>query len=222
MKFDLPDQDLHKSKRWMGYVMCALVKGNNGEKNRLISTLKMEKGYIVHSCAMRATLDSHQLLIMYIPKDILPEKFVQLGAGHSRMMLTTFKIEGSYPAGIEVQMCGFRLLYQEHLEEFIGIITECILLSSDTMVEENDLVEDWLTMIRVPCHKQDHEVQRDNSREVAAAQRGPESEFTDPHKREQFQEISKYIRNRVCFNNSHFKLYLLIRFLVLSRRIPTR
>ncbi|KAM1789782.1 hypothetical protein ACFX12_033909 [Malus domestica] len=136
--------------------------------------------------------DKHHLLIVYIPRAMIPELFTQTS---SRKICLSFI---TYRPALKVKICGLRILYKQDLQGFVQTIIQCILGSSDTLLGYyNELVvKHWINLILEQRHKV-----------LTEEKHSPqECDHSTPHERK-FQLISQNIRNWV-WSDDHFALKL--------------
>ncbi|XP_024172352.1 TMV resistance protein N-like [Rosa chinensis] len=149
-------QNLHKSKKWMGFAIYAsLVEevGQTMEKDnywvRVFVTPRTGDKFRLGVARVLKHVrplseEHHQLLVIYIPRAQIPEVlFTQT--------LTTamdFYIKISDSAHVKVQTCGFRIVYQEDIQGFADTIIRCM-QREDSLKSHNKLVvEQWIRLIR--------------------------------------------------------------------------
>ncbi|KAM5574594.1 disease resistance protein RUN1 [Rosa sericea] len=152
-----PHESLHKSKKWMGFALCtSLVVDKHTAKKDYVGSCRFQWGRS-HAIGFNLTLDfrpfmiadAHQLLVFYLPRAVIPQLFIEAS---SREIFTSYET-GS--PGVKVQICGLRILYKQDLQGFVQTITHCILRSSGAPFEVYNklVVEDWLSLVRLPSHK---------------------------------------------------------------------
>ncbi|PRQ21570.1 putative P-loop containing nucleoside triphosphate hydrolase, leucine-rich repeat domain, L [Rosa chinensis] len=146
-------QNLHKSKKWMGFAICAsLAKevGQTMKKNYWVSgmvgarnSLSTDVGQ-VHKHIRPLSEEHHQLLVFYIPRAQIPE------ALFTQTLTTTMYfyiiIHSPY---VKVQRCGVRVVYQEDIQGFADTIILCM-QREDSFESQNKLVvEEWIRLIQL-------------------------------------------------------------------------
>lgn len=153
----LPNQNLHKNKKWMGLALCAsFVVDKHTVQNDYQVFCRLQRARS-HSVGFNMSLDcktvmmpgTHQLLVLYIPRAVIPELFIQTPSEEICTVYTTRS------PGVRVELCGLRVLYPQDLPEFVQTIMHCIFRSSGAPPEVvyNKLIKDWLSLIRLPSHK---------------------------------------------------------------------
>lgn len=174
----------------MGLALCAsFVVDKHTGKEDYQGSCRLQRGRS-HSVGFNMSLDfrpfmisgTHQVLVCYIPRAVIPELFIQTP---SEQICTSYITRGS---GVRVQICGLRVLYQQDLPGFVQTITCCIFRSSGAPAEvyNKSMVEDWINLIRLPSHKV-HTSRGDYSKQ----------------KERDFQFISQNYRNQVSLSLSH-------------------
>ncbi|XP_004310256.1 PREDICTED: uncharacterized protein LOC101295592 [Fragaria vesca subsp. vesca] len=154
-------QNLHKDKKWMGFVIFASLVEEVGQ------TMK-EDGYQVYVALSVRTMflnlehirpfteEHHRLLVIYIPRAGIPEaNAVNLVIGISTLH-------------VKVQRCGFRIVYQEDLQGFADTIIRCMQREDSLKSYDKLVVGEWIRLIRLQgAHlermtKRDSRSSRDN------------------------------------------------------------
>ncbi|KAM1030009.1 hypothetical protein FF1_033914 [Malus domestica] len=191
-------QNLHKSKKWMGFSLCvslAVEHQHIVKEDQYHGSCRLEMGkhYMNLSLNFESVIsDKHHLLIVYIPRAMIPELFTQTS---SRKICLSFI---TYRPALKVKICGLRILYKQDLQGFVQTIIQCILGSSDTLLGYyNELVvKHWINLILEQRHKV-----------LTEEKHSPqECDHSTPHERK-FQLISQNIRNWV-WSDDHFALKL--------------
>ncbi|CAL8169774.1 unnamed protein product [Prunus armeniaca] len=123
-------QNLHNDEKWAGlslYVVCSLPPGASlttrtfYECHLYTPIEAVGHNQLMHHLIVSSPLDdnegSHRLLIVHIPRVRFPE---HLNRCHFIQALF-----GCRTPGVEVELCGMRLVYKEDLKGLIETITRC-------------------------------------------------------------------------------------------------
>ncbi|PRQ21566.1 putative P-loop containing nucleoside triphosphate hydrolase, leucine-rich repeat domain, L [Rosa chinensis] len=141
-------QNLHKSKKWMAFAICASIAEEQQEDYHVYFKLKTgeynedlsrELEYIV---AMSSQANHYQLLVVYIPRALIPE--VLLAWTSTTEMHISFRVD---TPGAEVQRSCGRIVYQEDLEGFVETIVRCMQREDALELYDKWVVEDWIDLI---------------------------------------------------------------------------
>ncbi|KAM5575910.1 hypothetical protein ABKV19_014715, partial [Rosa sericea] len=141
-------QNLHKSKKWMAFAICASIAEEQQEDYHVYFKLKTgeynedlsrELEYIV---AMSSQANHYQLLVVYIPRALIPE--VLLARTSTTEMHISFRVDSP---GAEVQRSCGRIVYQEDLEGFVETIVRCMQREDTLELYDKWVVEDWIDLI---------------------------------------------------------------------------
>ncbi|KAM5575904.1 hypothetical protein ABKV19_014712 [Rosa sericea] len=150
-----PPQNLHKSKKWMGFAIYASLVEEVGqtmkEDNYQVSVLlgtgdKFGTGVSrVLKHVRPLSEEHHQLLVIYIPRAEIPEAlFTQT--------LTTamnFYILISDSPHVKAQRFGFRIVYREDIQGFADTIIHCMQREDSLESHDKSVVEAWIQLIRL-------------------------------------------------------------------------
>ncbi|KAL6210067.1 hypothetical protein ACLB2K_021005 [Fragaria x ananassa] len=137
----LPNQNLHKNKKWMGLALCAsFVVDKHTVQNDYQVFCRLQRARS-HSVGFNMSLDcktvmmpgTHQLLVLYIPRAVIPQLFIQTPSEEICTVYTT------HSPGVRVELYGLRVLYPQDVPEFVQTIMHCIFRSSGAPPE------DWST-----------------------------------------------------------------------------
>ena len=126
-KISLPP-NLYDDKEWIGFDLyaCFAVHEDPSVSRNFICLLSTEDGcvqsFIIFPLARDKFVEPYRLLLFHIPRVFFTQKLNQHNS--IRAMI------GSYGSGgVEAEVCGMRIVYQQQLEEFVKIIIDCILHS---------------------------------------------------------------------------------------------
>ncbi|KAM5575893.1 TMV resistance protein N-like [Rosa sericea] len=153
MSIELP-QNLHKSKKWMGFAIYASLVEEVGQTMKhddywVSVTLKTgDKSSTVAARVLKhfrpLSEEHHQLLVIHIPRAQIPEVlFTQT--------LTTAMDFGimAHSPHVKAQRCGFRILYQEDMQGFADTIIRCMQRENSLEFHDKLVVKNWIKMIRL-------------------------------------------------------------------------
>ncbi|PQQ20909.1 TMV resistance protein N-like [Prunus yedoensis var. nudiflora] len=117
-------ENLHKNKKWMGFALCASLA-----VDRQVAT-------VVNRTGLSNGISDYKdgLVVAYISWTQFPEHYF-MGASPTSMIWTLFRTDTTC---IEVQICGFRILYQQDLQGFVETVTHCMSRTLDTPFEIYD------------------------------------------------------------------------------------
>lgn len=123
--------NLYNDENWMGIAVCAIFpippnsRGNLDPKIFILH-LDSNEGYvkptIVFHLVQDIFVESHRLLVFYLPPMMFPVKL-----NNWNRICAAF--ECVIPS-VDVKMCGIHLLYKQDLEAFVQTMIECLLASS--------------------------------------------------------------------------------------------
>jgi hypothetical protein len=130
--------NLYDNKRWMGFALYARYAINDqatASRDNLHSTISRNffglldtddhdlECFMVFPLSRDVFVESHRLLLFYVPRLFFTDKLNQRSCIRAAF--------GSFSPGVEVEMCGSRVLIQEDLKGLVQTIAGCILRSPD-------------------------------------------------------------------------------------------
>ncbi|XP_021827769.1 uncharacterized protein LOC110768350 [Prunus avium] len=114
-------ENLHKNKNWMGFALCASLAVDRRKLKQpfsfschlQINKFFVEVATVVNRTGLSNGISDYKdgLVVAYIPRTRFPEHYF-MGATPTSMIWTLFRTDTPC---IEVQICGFRILYQQDL-----------------------------------------------------------------------------------------------------------
>ncbi|KAM5574750.1 hypothetical protein ABKV19_013941 [Rosa sericea] len=196
-------QNLHKSKKWMGFAICASLVEEVGQtmKNdsyrvHVILRTGDKSGMSVAGVfghARPLSEERHQLLIIYIPRAQTPEVLL------TQTLTSAMDFYISDSPYVKVQRCGFRIVYQEDIQGFADTIIRCMQKEDSLKFHDKFMVEEWIELIRLQGAHLERMTERDS--------RTPREKYFELHSR-------KY-RNWVSL--AHIYIISIVIFLLLFR-----
>lgn len=114
-------------------VVVQLRTGNNFLKTGVSQVLKHVRPLSVKH---------YQLLVVYIPREQIPEVLVTQSLSTSM----GFIIDSPH---VKVQRCGFRIVYQEDIQGFADTIIQCMQREDSLKSRQKLVVEEWIQLIRL-------------------------------------------------------------------------
>ncbi|KAM5575889.1 hypothetical protein ABKV19_014699 [Rosa sericea] len=156
-------QNLHKSKKWMGFATCAsLVEEVCASLVEEVGQTMKQDNYQVYVTLTTGdksdtwksrelkhvrplSEEHHQLLLIYIPRAQIPEVLF------TQTLTTTmdFCIKIKDSPHVKVQRCGFRIVYQEDIQGFADTIIQCMQTEGSLKFYNKLMVEGWIKLIRL-------------------------------------------------------------------------
>ncbi|XP_062027383.1 TMV resistance protein N-like [Rosa rugosa] len=142
-------QNPHKSKKWMGFAMCASLVEEVGQ------TMKEDNYWVIvklFGTGMAQVLkhvrplseEHHQLLVIYIPRAQIPE------VSFTQTLKTEMDIGIEvHSPHVKVQRSGLRSVYQEDIQGFADTIIWCMQREDSLKSYDKLVVKEWINLIQL-------------------------------------------------------------------------
>ncbi|KAM5575900.1 TMV resistance protein N [Rosa sericea] len=153
-------QNLHKSKKWMGFAIYASLVEEVGQ------TMKEDNYWVVVTLfgtnvaqklkhVRPLSEKHHQLFVTYIPRAQMSEVLF------TQTLKTAMSIVVDSPH-VKVQRYGFRIVYQEDIQGFADTIIRCMQRADSLESHDKLVVEDWIKLIRLQGAHLERMTERDS------------------------------------------------------------